>query len=689
MISCAAAAVAAVLAQPREAKAQAFQGDPTTAMGTVTYSRDSSPIVGSETITVGSPTATINWAPYDTQGTGNIDFLPDGYVATFINDPQLTSDYTVLNRIVPTDPNRAIELNGSVLGRITDGINTSTGGNIWFYSPGGIVVGANAVFDVGSLLLSTIDIANGWWVDGDSFSATFLQTEETTPGAIQILGGGEGSISAPGEGSYIALIAPRIEQGGNVQVNGSAAYVAAEQLTMTMNQGLFDIQIDLGTGDENGIVHSGTTGGAASTGEGDNHRIYMVAVPKNEALTMLLSGTIGFDEAVTAGVENGEIILGSGRWFDGSAHWASPYNSSMTIGGAQGAATFTSDVLAQTTHHFNVLATTASVDFQGDLIVSNALSFSSDNTTTLSAHSGHAISVGGNLWLYSTNSETESKVLIEAYGGGDVSVDGDAVLFVQNGDDGSLGQIEITAQDEGSTINFSGNMAAYANDYAGYEGTGGQILVQAREDGSITAGSMNLQANAQGGASEGIGGSAEGGLIQVIAEGGGNIDVTGAVSASANAVGGNGMYGGNGGGAQGGDIEIYAYNDGVINTGGLQLSADGTGQDGYGRGGNGEGGYISVEAYSGGSITVNGDIVASADGIGGAVIGDGSEGYSSDGYTSVQFGGFGQGGQVYLTVNDGTLDVTGAVDMSAGATGGAVTSDASSGSRGRRLRWLG
>ena len=56
------------------------------------------------------------------------------------------------------------------------------------------------------------------------------------------------------------MIAPRIEQGGNVQVNGSAAYVGRRsRLTMTMNQGLFDIQvpIDGGTADANGIVHTG------------------------------------------------------------------------------------------------------------------------------------------------------------------------------------------------------------------------------------------------------------------------------------------------------------------------------------------------------------------------------------------------------------------------------------------------
>src|SRR3546814_1859618 len=93
------------------------------------------------------------------------------------------------------------------------------------------------------------------------------------------------------------MAAPRIEQGGTVTVNGAAAYVAAEAVDLSINQGLFDIFISAGTTDANGVVHTGSTGGPASTGVGDNHRVYMVAVPKNQALTMLLEGNVGFDTA--------------------------------------------------------------------------------------------------------------------------------------------------------------------------------------------------------------------------------------------------------------------------------------------------------------------------------------------------------------------------------------------------------
>ena len=46
------------------------------------------------------------------------------------------------------------------------------------------------------------------------------------------------------------------------------------------------------------LIHTGSTGGPASTGAGDPHAIYLVAMPKNQAITAMLQGDIGFDPAV-------------------------------------------------------------------------------------------------------------------------------------------------------------------------------------------------------------------------------------------------------------------------------------------------------------------------------------------------------------------------------------------------------
>ena len=104
-------------------------------------------------------------------------------------------------------------------------------------------------------------------------------------------------INALEQNSYVALVAPRIEQGGTVQVNGSAAYVAADQLTHDHEPGA--------------VRHPGRCRRRHRRRErhrphrhhdrrrhsaaGDDHGIYMVAVPKNQALTMLLGGDVGFE----------------------------------------------------------------------------------------------------------------------------------------------------------------------------------------------------------------------------------------------------------------------------------------------------------------------------------------------------------------------------------------------------------
>ena len=219
LISCATLAIAAAALAPQRARAQAFQGSPTTAAGTITYDR-STP--GSETVTVGSSTATINWTPTDNQEVGNINFLPGGSSATYKGAAGL-SDFTVLNRVVPNDPTRKIELNGTILSKLSD---NSTGGNVWFYSPGGILVGSGAVIDVGGLLLSSIDLPNGFSTSASGFTASFSKTQPSS-GSIQVTSGAQ--INA--RNSYVALVGPRIEQGGNVQVKGSAGYAAADAST--------------------------------------------------------------------------------------------------------------------------------------------------------------------------------------------------------------------------------------------------------------------------------------------------------------------------------------------------------------------------------------------------------------------------------------------------------------------------
>ena len=321
--SSAAAVIAAAAIQPQAAHAQeaaplgAFRGTITNEPANVSRG---SMTTTTETITISAAKTVIDWSA------SQADFLPAGNVATFLGSG--VSDFTVLNRI--SADGQQIQLNGSVLGRLQDQANAPAG-KIWFYSPGGILVGATASFDVGGLVLTANDPI------GFANSATgFGQfTADSESNAAVIISQGA-QIAANPANSYVALIAPRVEQRGTVTVNGAAAYVAGQQLTMTLNQGLFDIAIGLGTPDGQGVVHSGVTTGPASTGASDGHQISMVAVPKNQAMTMLLGGSVGFADAVNAEVENGDIVLSSG--------------GNLTIGSG----TYSSDLLATASGNITV-----------------------------------------------------------------------------------------------------------------------------------------------------------------------------------------------------------------------------------------------------------------------------------------------------------------------------------------------
>jgi hypothetical protein len=135
----------------------AFRGDPTVQSGSVEL--HSYP--GSDLITVNSRSAIVNWTPYDSSGGPSINFLPFGTTATFQNGGEF-STFSILNRILPVNLNSRIEFNGTVISQLRDasGGVLGKGGLVAFYSPGGIFVSSTAVFDVGSLLLTSLDPVN-------------------------------------------------------------------------------------------------------------------------------------------------------------------------------------------------------------------------------------------------------------------------------------------------------------------------------------------------------------------------------------------------------------------------------------------------------------------------------------------------------------------------------------------------
>jgi filamentous hemagglutinin family protein len=656
LISCASVAIATVALTPQKARAQvagAFRGTITSTTGDVTRNTTSGT---AETITIGTNNATINWNPTGTiNQSGNIDFLPDGNTATF-QGTAAAGDYTVLNRVLP-DGAYPIELDGTVNSLLSD---ASKGGRIWFYSPNGIVIGSTAAFDVGSLLLTTADPepdGPGWSTTADGFNLTTGTASSASK--IQILEGAQ--LKALQQNSYIALIAPRIEQGGNVQVNGSAGYFAGEQMTMTFSQGLFDVSIDVGTEDSTGILHTGTTGGPANATATDAHRIYMAAVPKNLGMTMLLGGNIGFDDVTTEGAaagvtENGEIWLSAG-WApyhdeNGEGFQASDTDlatdAAMTIANGH----LTSPVQAIANGYLFALATTADLTF--------------DDRAFLESYKSSVIAEASGSNTLSFDDPVNSVSLWSGPGG-------EAMLGAYNG-----GTIDIAAN---ATLHAS---AAPVVDTQNGDMQGGSVEVDA-DGGTINAGNLSLYAGASGADSEGTGGIGTGGNINIGAYGGGTIAVTGNLSADATGTGGSGQTGGEG---RGGYVRLQLDGGDIAVGGQLSLDANGTGGGGTLAGGDGHGGEIfagiggSEGASAGGNLAVTSDLILDASGIGGAGAAN------AEGVGGIGGDGYGGSAELYTTnylqpdaiisVNAGTITVgangnggTGGDGIRAGAGGAA------------------
>jgi filamentous hemagglutinin family protein len=371
----------------------------------------------------------IDWVP-DDPTPGPIVVFQSGGTATFSS----TDDFAVLNRINVADNNRQVFMNGTI--RST--INGSTGGDVFFYSPSGFVIGANATIDVGSLVLTSRPITvdgNGNFINNGvvQFGAVADPFGNTLNplAAINTVDGSQ--INALTAGSYVALVAPRVEHDGAIAVNGQAALVGAEAATINFRtDSLFDITVDVGTTDGNGVVvgSNGSIGGPASSGSGDLHRAYLVAVPKNSALTMLISSgaDLGFDVAGAADVVGNAVVLSAGHnisFGDTVDAPASGADADISIQNAS----FSSAVYGRA---------------NGDLTASSVggtLSFASDaslrarDLVKLEAGGDGNVTVGGNLTM-SANASGENEgdsaqagnVTLQAFAGGQLSVTGDTAL---------------------------------------------------------------------------------------------------------------------------------------------------------------------------------------------------------------------------------------------------------------------
>src|SRR6478752_5274571 len=151
--SCSLLALATVLAVgATPAAAQSFNGTGTFAVnggGSANIATGA----GTTTITLNSGNSVINWTPTDNAlAGGNIVFQNSGTTALFT----ASNDFAVLNNINTASLTRVVEMDGTIQARV----GTSQRGAVYFYAPGGFLLGGTSIVSVGSLGLSALPISN-------------------------------------------------------------------------------------------------------------------------------------------------------------------------------------------------------------------------------------------------------------------------------------------------------------------------------------------------------------------------------------------------------------------------------------------------------------------------------------------------------------------------------------------------
>ncbi|MGB7371070.1 beta strand repeat-containing protein [Erythrobacter sp.] len=695
----------ALVTMPTRASAQAINATEDVVAGTASRILTG---MGTEDIEVESDFAIIDWTPFVGQQGDAFDFLPTDNTVTFRNSGEtFNADFAVLNRILPDLNGNMVVFDGTVLSRIFDaqGVNPDgvAGGTVAFYSPTGIMIGSSAVFDVGNLILTTLEPDDANFADFATNGAPLLLgTGDAAPQSITVQPNAQ--FVATAENSYLAMVSAQIQMFGTTGINGSQAYVGGEVVSLTVSNGLFDIAIPVGSSVDTPIEFNGDIGGPSSTGVGDNHLIYAVASGQFDPISMIFSGNLGFEPAQSAGIVNGEIILSanyevSGRTVDGGSivdGIDAVFDGNSELTSAEGSIQLdnfdaTSSVLAiangdvvvsavegSSSVDGNLLAVGRNLaelgiifggtfDISGDVLISASdygeVSPAFDVIEQADASAGTAaidvldgtMTIGGSV-----------RVSAEAFAGADTSTGGTGVATGGNAaisaTEGSLtiaGDVSISASAFGSTLpgrTFAGDVS------------GGQAELFASDGGSVVIeGDATLDAEAIGtngdATQNSLGSDAFGGLAIIEALSGGALTVEGVTQASVSAIAGASNTSAMGALADAGEVVLIAQDTETIDLQAdvtLLANAEG-GANESGTGGLGLGGAARIFAPSGGSVGIGGNFSAQANGEGGSGVAGGGDGF---------------GGIAGAQVIEGGIDIAGSANVEAIGLGGAASASA-------------
>ncbi|MBV1687588.1 hypothetical protein KRR38_07815 [Novosphingobium sp. G106] len=660
-------------------------------------------------VQVFSPNAVINWTPTDTAaGATPINFLPAGGLAYFYS--QSDPNFIVLNRVLPATT-RQIGLNGEVRSNLDISGTTSPGGNVWFYSPTGFVAGTGSKFSTNGLILTANDIpyTAGSSAGGITFGPNGEIQMTAAAGSqanITLLPGS--LISNTGANAYTLIVAPQIVQGGTIELDGSVGLIAAESVSVLIQNGLFDIDVQVGTTVANAITHTGSTG-AGPTGAtlAGPQQVVIMATPDstaNTALTVLLGGNLGATSVNASAADRSVILSGgydykgaSGTGFEPDPDTTTPVNFQF------GTTNFNADLTAQTTGSIigNPSRGTA-INFLGDA------SLTAGTTVGLTADLDETITASGDLFMKAPISATITlgTTNIEPGAGtnaarldvaGDLTLNADNTAPPPTAATGGIARITLEAGAVGPQMTVTGNTLVTAvgtgqqptgdgNGGAGFGGTA-EILINS---GTLSLGAnptptptpapspRNTTLRADGIGADGRagnGGAGAGGTARLVANGG-IVNAPGDLTISADAVGGAGIDG-----TFNGDVDssaavaqlVSAGAGTEVHTGSVTISAGALGRAADVTSNTAQAGTVDVRADTGGLLDITGPLSGSA-----------NASWTFVGPGSPTGAGITKAGSVLVTAGGGSLNTSGgtlnadAIGLdSAGAqgdvTGGVVT----------------
>ncbi|MCB1532891.1 MAG: filamentous hemagglutinin N-terminal domain-containing protein [Alphaproteobacteria bacterium] len=246
--------------------AGANPADPTVRAGNATFSQNANKL----DVYQSTQKAVIDWRSFNIEAGEHTEFH------------QPSKNSFTLNRV---NSNDSSHINGML----------SANGNIAVLNPNGVYFGAGAQVDVGGLLVTTSDIDNDDFMNGDM--------NFTAPGKVGAEIINEGHITA-GEAGLVGLVAPNVENRGVIEARlGKVQLVSGDTFTLDMaGDGLINVAVSEDQARK--IVNEGQI-------NADGGTIVMSAADARENVDNLIVNK-GKLSANSIGMKNGKIVLSAG-----------------------------------------------------------------------------------------------------------------------------------------------------------------------------------------------------------------------------------------------------------------------------------------------------------------------------------------------------------------------------------------